>query len=55
LLVFVFSGPSRRSVPDLQLEQMLPLNDYWAVVRQHYAAFEQVTTEVFSKAEVSFF
>lgn len=20
---------------------MLPLNDYWAVVRQHYAAFEQ--------------
>ena len=28
-------------VADLSLDQLQPLNDYWAVVRQHYAAFEQ--------------
>ncbi len=37
-------NPQMQPVQDVQLEPLLGLNDYWAVVRQKYAPFEQTVT-----------
>lgn len=55
-LVASLQSPSSKAtvyhpVPDLKLESLFPLNDYWAVVRTKYAPFEQTvasgSTDVF--------